>query len=212
MTAPTRGVFQGKTYGFADEYGAKQFASQPEKYVRACTRRCFACRSWCGSPTSARRRRPDPDVAKLAAGMSVASPTELGTQTDTHRWSVTSIRTTSGTSGRCGDGRCTRPTISKATHGSQTHSSHFRRENTTQVWLPKRNETQTVVTKDDDTEEEVHRRMRGAPDVKLNVVNGVDLQTDETRQTAPKSKICDGSLHLRRRSPRRNPTFLFFQC
>jgi hypothetical protein len=35
----------------------------------------------------------------------------------------------------------------KATHGAQTHLSHFRRENTTQVWLPKQSTTQTAVAK-----------------------------------------------------------------
>ena len=58
MTAPdTAVVFQGKTYGFADEYGAKLFASQPEKYVRAMHATLFRMRSWCGSPTPRARRR-----------------------------------------------------------------------------------------------------------------------------------------------------------
>ena len=63
--------------------------------------------------------------------------------------------------------------LRKATHGSQTDSSHFRRENTTQVWLPKKNETQTVVSKGTTMPQKKRYLggVRGAPDVKLNVVN-----------------------------------------
>ena len=179
MTAPdTAVVFQGKTYGFADEYGAKQFASQPEKYVRAMHATLFRMpelvRITHPSGEATARAFPNLDVAKLAAGMSVASPTEFGTQTDTHpverhvdkdyEWNEWALRRRALHAANL---------LRKATHGSQTHSSHFRRENTTQVWLPKRNETQTVVTKGTTMPQKKRYigGMRGAPDVKLNVVN-----------------------------------------
>jgi hypothetical protein len=106
--------------------------------------------------------------------MSIASHTEFGTQTDTHlverhidkdyEWNEWALRRRALHAANL---------LRKATHGSQTDSSHFRRENTTQVWLPKKNETQTVVSKGTTMPQKKRYLggVRGAPDVKLNVVN-----------------------------------------
>ena len=179
MTAPkTAVVFQGKTYGFADEYGAQQFASQPLKFIRAMHAALFRApelvRITHPSAEAVARAFPNLDVAKLASGMSVTSHTEFGTQTDTHlverhidkdyEWNEWALRRRALHAANL---------LRKATHGSQTDSSHFRRENTTQVWLPKKNETQTVVSKGTTMPQKKRYLggVRGAPDVKLNVVN-----------------------------------------
>ena len=61
----------------------------------------------------------------------------------------------------------------KRTHSTQTHKSHFRRENTTQTWLPKDKSIQTLKETSANTEKTVRyvAGLRGKPEQKMRVVN-----------------------------------------
>ena len=221
-----RGCLQGKTYGFADEYGAKQFASQPAKYVRAMHATLFRMpelvRITHPSGEATARAFPNLDVAKVAAGMSVASPTEFGTQTDTHpverhvdkdyEWNEWALRRRALHAANL---------LRKATHGSQTHSSHFRRGEHHSGLAPEeeRDADRGDQGDDDAAEEEVHRRHEGRA--------GRQAQRGQRgagprptvralgRRDATNLKICDGfSPHLASGvPPPPKPDFpLFFQC
>jgi hypothetical protein len=67
----------------------------------------------------------------------------------------------------------------KVTHSAQTEMSHFRRENETQVYLPKGKGTQTA--KEAGTNPIKHMRyiqgLRGKPDQKMSIVN-IKLELD----------------------------------
>ena len=172
--ADTAVVFQGKTYGFADE-GRQAVRVAAGK---ACARDARDAVSHAGGgadhpPLGEATARAFPTwTSLLAAGMSVAPPTEAGTQTDTHPVERHVDKDYEGTSGRVAT-CAARGQLTARRRTARRRTSHFRRENTTQVWLPKRNETQTVVTKGTTMLQKKRYigGMRGAPDVKLNVVN-----------------------------------------
>ena len=123
MTAPdTAVVFQGKTYGFADEYGAKQFASQPEKYVARDARDARTPHAgagadhrsltfWDATATARACRRP-PKTPAAMPGSPSRRPRSLARRRTRTLWSVTSIsRLRVERSGRKPRRkRCTRPT------------------------------------------------------------------------------------------------------
>lgn len=60
----------------------------------------------------------------------------------------------------------------KATHSAQTAASHFRRDADTQVWKPKEAQVQTRADKGQAMPKKLQyvAGLRGAPDVKMNVV------------------------------------------
>lgn len=69
------------------------------------------------------------------------------------------------------------------THSAQTILTHFKRDNETQVWKPKEAAVQTKVNKGQSMPKKLQyvRGLRGAPDVKMNVVR-LDLDLGQPHQ------------------------------
>ena len=128
--------FSGKMYGFASKENASQFAAQPEAFLKRAMERLRE------QPeliylTGATDDFPTVAIAPLVVRMTTPTSCDFGTQTPTHfveknmdkdyEWNEWALRR-----------RALHMAMrQKATHGAQTHLSHSRRENTTQVWLLK---------------------------------------------------------------------------
>lgn len=175
--------FSGKMYGFATRENAVQFAAQPEAFVKSAMERLRA------QPeliylTGATDEFPTVSVPSIVGMMATPQSCDFGTQTPTHfveknldkdyEWNEWALRRRALHLANLRQ---------KSTHGAQTHLSHFRRENTTQVWLPKQSTTQTAVAKG--TAMPQLKRyiggLRGGPEVKMNVVS-ISLDVGQPHQ------------------------------
>ena len=173
---PTKGAvvaFSGKMYGFASRENAVQFAAQPEAFIKSAMERLRA------QPELIYLMGATDDFPTVAIPPLVDISTspqscDFGTQTPTHfveknmdkdyEWNEWALRRRALHFANLRQ---------KATHGAQTHLSHFRRENTTQVWLPKQSTTQTAVAKGTTMPQKKRYigGLRGGPEVKMNVVS-----------------------------------------
>ena len=184
--AMTGVIFEGKAYGFADEDGALQFASQPEAYLRRLRRVAATRPELVHAMALDEVVRVDAVVAETVAelasgalvrdlGLKPVLCSDFGAQTPTHfverrvdpdyEWNVWALRRRAL---RAANLRA------KRTKGAQTALSHFRRAGQTQTWAPKAGETQTVVEKATAMPKKVRYvgGLRGAPaEAKMHVVS-----------------------------------------
>jgi YHS domain-containing protein len=184
--AMTAVIYEGKAYGFADEDGALQFASQPDAYLkklaRICATRPELLRAMDLEDVVSISKIIAETVAELrSSGVALESDSrpiavrDFGAQTPTHfverrvdpdyEWNVWAIKRRAL---RVANLR------NKRTKGAQTGLSHFRRACQTQTWAPKQNETQTLVEKATAMPKKVRYvgGLRGAPsEAKMHVVS-----------------------------------------
>lgn len=71
----------------------------------------------------------------------------------------------------------------KRTHSQQTDKSHFRRDNDTQVWVPKKATTQTASNKGQTMTQKKRyiAGLRGSPATRMNIVS-LDLDIGQPHQ------------------------------
>ena len=152
-------IFEGEAYGFADEDGALQFASQPEVYLKKLRRVAATRPELVHAMALDEVVRVDAIIAETTAelasgslvrdlGLKPVLCSDFGAQTPAHfverrvdpdyEWNVWALRRRAL---RAANLRA------KRTKGAQTALSHFRRVGETQTWAPKAGETQTVMEK-----------------------------------------------------------------
>ena len=157
--AMTGVIFEGKAYGFADEDGASQFASQPKAYLQKLRRVAATRPELVHAMALDEVVRVDAIIAETTAelasgslvrdlGLKPVLCSDFGAQTPAHfverrvdpdyEWNVWALRRRAL---RAANLRA------KRTKGAQTALSHFRRVGETQTWAPKAGETQTVMEK-----------------------------------------------------------------
>mmetsp|Transcript_16357 Transcript_16357/g.39999 ORF Transcript_16357/g.39999 Transcript_16357/m.39999 type:complete len:618 (-) Transcript_16357:1039-2892(-) len=166
--------FSGKFYGFAGKESALQFAAQPEEYIKDAMDRLRAQPELIYMMGVASGEFPTVDIAPIIDMMSTPQSCDFGTQTPTHfvennidkdyEWNEWALRQRALHLANLRQ---------KQTHGAQTYLSHFRRENTMQVWLPKESSAQTAVAKGT-TMPQPKRYIggvRGGPEATMNVVS-----------------------------------------
>mmetsp|Transcript_14406 Transcript_14406/g.17463 ORF Transcript_14406/g.17463 Transcript_14406/m.17463 type:complete len:568 (-) Transcript_14406:619-2322(-) len=170
-------------YGFANPSEADQFCTNPENYIAALDNVAATM------PEIVRLLRieesfPSLRMAGVVDCMATPVTCDFGTQTPTHfidkhidrnyEWNEWALR---------------RRVLAltnlrqKQTHSMQTADSHFRREQQTQVWLPKESTTQTAVQKGTSMPQKKMyiAGLRGAPNVAMNVVT-VDLDLGQPHE------------------------------
>jgi hypothetical protein len=184
--AMTGVIFEGEAYGFADEDGALQFASQPEAYLKKLRRVAATRPELVHAMALDEVVRVDAIVAETVADLASASlvrdlglkpvlRADFGAQTPTHfverrvdpdyEWNTWALRRRALRAANLRN---------KRTKGAQTGLSHFRRAGQTQTWAPKAGETQTVVEKATAMPKKVRYvgGLRGAPaEAKMHVVS-----------------------------------------
>ena len=184
--AMTGVIFEGEAYGFADEDGALQFASQPEAYLKKLRRVAATRPELVHAMALDEVVRVDAIVAETTADLASASlvrdlglkpvlRADFGAQTPTHfverrvdpdyEWNTWALRRRALRAANLRN---------KRTKGAQTGLSHFRRAGQTQTWAPKAGETQTVVEKATAMPKKVRYvgGLRGAPaEAKMHVVS-----------------------------------------
>ncbi|KAK3265369.1 hypothetical protein CYMTET_25941 [Cymbomonas tetramitiformis] len=175
--------WNGGLYGFVDANEAEAFAANPKEYM-SCLDTVVV-----RMPELVRLLRLEESFPTLRMAdivEVVASPVtcDFGTQTPVHfieknidrnyEWNEWALR---------------RRVLAltnlrqKRTHSQQTELSHYRREQQTQVWLPKTSTTQTAVQKGTSMPQKKMyiQGLRGAPGVRMNVVN-VDMDLGQPHE------------------------------
>ena len=184
--AMTGVIFEGEAYGFADEDGALQFASQPGVYLKKLRRVAATRPELLHAMALDEVVRVDAIIAETVADLASASlvrdlglkpvlRADFGAQTPTHfverrvdpdyEWNTWALRRRALRAANLRN---------KRTKGAQTGLSHFRRAGQTQTWAPKAGETQTVVEKATAMPKKVRYvgGLRGAPaEAKMHVVS-----------------------------------------
>lgn len=184
--AMTGVIFEGEAYGFADEDGALQFASQPAAYLKRLRRVAATRPELVHAMALDEVVRVDAVVAETTAqlfasstvldlGLKPVTSADFGAQTPTHfverrvdpdyEWNVWALRRRALRAANLRN---------KRTKGAQTALSHFRRAGQTQTWAPKAGGTQTVVEKATAMPKKVRYvgGLRGAPaEAKMHVVS-----------------------------------------
>ena len=184
--AMTGVIFEGEAYGFADEDGALQFASQPAAYLKRLRRVAATRPELVHAMALDEVVRVNAVVAETTAelfasstvldlGLKPVTSADFGAQTPTHfverrvdpdyEWNVWALRRRALRAANLRN---------KRTKGAQTALSHFRRAGQTQTWAPKAGGTQTVVEKATAMPKKVRYvgGLRGAPaEAKMHVVS-----------------------------------------
>ncbi|MEW5313117.1 MAG: hypothetical protein WDW38_004708 [Sanguina aurantia] len=172
--SPTLGAlrFTDQLYGFCSSAEMQRFIADPEKVMSG------AAIHMALDPSLARllgrmQHMPSMDLGKIILVMSGPLRVDFGCQTPTHfverhidhsyEWNEWSLRRRALLLANLRQ---------KTTHSAQTAESHFRRDNQTQVWLPKQASSQTRVTKGQGMPKKLQyvSGLRGAPAVKMRVV------------------------------------------
>ncbi|KXZ47973.1 hypothetical protein GPECTOR_31g335 [Gonium pectorale] len=165
-------AYQDKVYGFATNADMQAFLNGPEdvlEVVAAAVRVEPLLARPLGLPPPA----PTADVHAVLSAMVGPLKVDFGCQTPVHfleshidksyEWNVWALRRRALALANL---------RGKATHGTQTAESHFKRENETQVWRPREATVQTRSSKGQSMPRKLQyvAGLRGAPDVKMNVV------------------------------------------
>mmetsp|Transcript_41250 Transcript_41250/g.69035 ORF Transcript_41250/g.69035 Transcript_41250/m.69035 type:complete len:628 (+) Transcript_41250:212-2095(+) len=175
--------WEGGLYGFLNEEEAEMFSANPAEYLAALIHVVASV------PELVRLLRLEDMVPSLRMShvvelMSMPVTCDFGTQTPTHF-----IEKNMDRSYEWNEWAARRRVLAltnlrqKRTHSQQTQLSHYRRDQKTQVWLPKTSFTQTVVQKGTTMPQKKMyiEGLRGAPDVRMNIIN-VDLDLGQPHE------------------------------
>ncbi|KAG2482843.1 hypothetical protein HYH03_018280 [Edaphochlamys debaryana] len=165
-------AYKDQVYGFATNADMRAMMDGPAELlaaVGAAVAREPLLARLLGLPPA----RPTADVHAIMQAMSGPLKVDFGCQTLVHvmerhidksyEWNVWALRRRALALANL---------RGKATHSTQTNESHFKRENETQVWKPREATSQTKATKGQAMPRKLQyvAGLRGAPDVKMNVV------------------------------------------
>lgn len=182
--ANTAVIFHGKAYGFSDEDGALQFASQPSVYLKKLERiasvrpellHALRLENVVHISNVIAETTAELFVSALHSGGHPQQQHDFGAQTPTHfverhkdptyEWNTWALKRRALRMANLRNNK---------TKSAQTGLSHFRRAGQTQTWAPKANESQTLVEKATAMPKKVRYvgGLRGAPaEAKMHVVS-----------------------------------------